>query len=168
MTIARIRHGRMSSLGIALLGAVLLLSLTSGSANATLPSGATTELLARGTLPAGTLFNAHIHGVNLVIKGPMDLVTAHVTLAPGGSLGWHSHPGPTLVEVKTGTVARYEAQGCTRTEVSAGGAFVEEPGDVHVLRNETAQTAETIVTFIVPVGAATRIDEPQPANCGVS
>jgi hypothetical protein len=63
------------------------LSLTSGSASATPPSGSTTELLARGTLPAGTVFHARIHGVKIFIKGPEDLATTHVTLSPGGSIG---------------------------------------------------------------------------------
>ena len=168
MDVVSARHGKLRSFGMALFAAVLMSSFITGSAGATTPSGATTEPLARGTLPAGTFYFAPIHGALVAIKGPMDLATVHVTVAPGGSIGWHSHPGPTLVEVKAGTVTLYEARGCTRRQVSAGGAFAEEPGDVHLLRNEGTVTAETIVTFIAPVGADTRIDEPQPAHCPVS
>lgn len=168
MTIARSRYRRLSSLVIGLIAAILMSFFISGSARATPPSGSTTETLARGTLPAGTFYFAAVRGALVAIKGPMDLVTVHVTVTPGGSIGWHSHPGPTLVEVKTGTVTLYESHGCTRRQVNAGGAFTERPGDVHLLRNEGAVTAETIVTFIVPVGAAPRIDQPQPTNCPVS
>jgi quercetin dioxygenase-like cupin family protein len=153
---------------MALFAAVLMSSFITGSAGATPGSGVTAEEVARGTLPAGTFYFAPIHGALVAIKGPMDLQTVHVTVTPGGSLGWHSHVGPTMVVVKAGTVTLYEARGCTRRQVSAGGAFTEEPGDVHLLRNEGAATAETIVTFIAPVGAATRVDEPQPAHCPVS
>jgi quercetin dioxygenase-like cupin family protein len=168
MDVAKRMHGKLRRFGIALFAAALILSLVSGSAQATPPSGSTSEVIARGTLPAGTVYVAPIRGALVVIKGPMDLATVHVTVAPGGSIGWHSHPGPTMVAVKAGTVTLYEARGCTRRQVSAGGAFAEQPGDVHLLRNEGSVTAETIVTFIVPVGAPVRIDQPQPSNCPVS
>ena len=43
-----------------------------------------------------------------------DTVIQQVVLAPGGQSGWHSHPGPVVVLVKSGTVTFYsrESTGC--------------------------------------------------------
>jgi hypothetical protein len=38
-------------------------------------------------------------------------------------------------------------------------------GHVHIGRNEGTVTVKLLVTFIVPVGAAPRIDVPDPGNC---
>jgi hypothetical protein len=35
--------------------------------------------------------------VKLQTKGPADFISQQVTLAPGGTSGWHSHSGPALV-----------------------------------------------------------------------
>jgi quercetin dioxygenase-like cupin family protein len=142
-----------------------LLSLTAvgGTAHATAPSGATTELLSRATI-TGT-YEVHIDGIKLHLKGPVDIATVRVTLDPGGSLGWHSHPGATLVAVTSGTVTRVNAPGCTEETVSAGQGFAEEPNLVHNLLNKTTATAQTIATFIVPAGAPLRVDETAPPGC---
>jgi hypothetical protein len=41
-------------------------------------------------------------------KGLSDLHVLQVTIAPGGTFGWHSHPGPSLVIVKSGTASLYK------------------------------------------------------------
>ncbi len=142
---------------------LLSLTVVGGTAQATAPSGATTETLSRATI-TGT-YKVHVDGIKLDLKGPVDIATVRVTLEPGGSLGWHSHPGATLVAVTSGTVTRVNAPGCTEDTVSAGQGFTEEPNLVHNLLNKTSTTAQTIVTFIVPVGAPLRVDEPAPAGC---
>ena len=42
-------------------------------------------------------------------RGASDLHVLQNTIAPGGSFGWHSHPGPSFVIVKSGTATFYEA-----------------------------------------------------------
>src|SRR5690242_9334605 len=76
-------------------------------AHATPPSGTTSELVARATL-AGD-YATHLHGIKVKIKGPVDVAVTHVTFQPGGTLGWHSHPGATFVMVLRGTVTRIDA-----------------------------------------------------------
>jgi quercetin dioxygenase-like cupin family protein len=132
-------------------------------AHATLASGSTTELIARATL-AGD-YAAHVQGIKVKIKGPVDVAVAHVTFQPGGTVGWHSHPGATFAMVTRGTVTRIDARGCVRQRFGAGQVFVEEPNQVHVAFNQGSEVAETYVTFIVPVGAPLRIDQPAPAHC---
>ena len=154
---------RLWSVPLAAITAVAALVVVTGSASATPPSGTTTELVARSTFTSGYAVN--VDGIKVKIKGPVDVAVVHVTFQPGGTLGWHSHPGATFVMVKTGTVTRVNADGCTSENVSAGQGFFEDPNAVHVALNKTSEPAETYVTFIVPVGAPLRIDEPAPPDC---
>ena len=154
---------RLWSVPLAAIAAVTTLAIVSGSASATPPSGATTQLVARATFTSG--YKVNVDGIKVNIKGPVDVAVVHVTFQPGGTLGWHSHPGATFVMVTSGTVTRVNADGCTSESVSAGQGFFEDPNAVHVAENKTAEPAETYVTFIVPVGAPLRIDEPAPPDC---
>ena len=43
-------------------------------------------------------------GVKLQTKQSIDFVTHQIVLGAGGSTGWHSHPGPVLVTVKSGSL----------------------------------------------------------------
>ena len=86
---------------------------------------------------------------------------------PGGTFGWHSHPGPSIVVIKTGELTLYHGDdpSCTPTRVPAGKGFVDDGGDVHLVRNEGTVETVVYVTSLVPQGAARRIDEPSPGNC---
>jgi quercetin dioxygenase-like cupin family protein len=100
-------------------------------------------------------------------KGVSDLHILEVTIAPGGTFGWHSHPGPSLVIVKSGTASLYKGDDptCTPQVVPTGSSFVDPGGDVHVVRNEGSVDLVTVVVSLVPAGFGRRIDEPAPANC---
>jgi len=37
-----------------------------------------------------------------------DSVVQQITFAPGGQSGWHTHPGPVIVLVKSGTFTLYD------------------------------------------------------------
>ena len=87
---------------------------------------------------------------------------------PGGTTGCHSHPGPALVVVKDGTLTLYDGDDrrCRPHRYGPGQAFVDEGGGhVHIARNETSHSVQVLVTFIVPKGADTFIDVPDPGNC---
>ena len=106
-------------------------------AAATPPSGVAAEVLARGTIAQ-----------------------------PGGSTGWHVHPGPALVTVKTGRLTLHRAKGCRTRAFNAGQTFLElGPDDVNLTRNETGGVTETVVTFLLPVGAPVTVDAPAPRHC---
>jgi quercetin dioxygenase-like cupin family protein len=105
--------------------------------------------------------------VQLKSRGVSDIVTQTVTFAPGGSSGWHSHPGPAIVSVKSGTLTFYEADdpSCTPIVFRAGTGFVEPGGHVHIARNEGTENLTLDVTYIVPQGAPQRVDEQSRGNC---
>jgi quercetin dioxygenase-like cupin family protein len=96
-----------------------------------------------------------------------DLHVLQNTIAPGGTFGWHRHPGPSLVIVKSGTATFYLASDptCAPHVVPAGSGFVDQGQDVHVVRNEGSVDLVTVVVSLVPAGFDRRIDEPSPGSC---
>ena len=95
-------------------------------------------------------------------------LAAEAATAPGGTTGWHSHPGPSLIEVVAGTVTNYEGDDprCRPHVYTAGMGFVDAGGkDVHMLVNEGSVPAETIAVQLLPQDAVRRIDAPDPGNC---
>ncbi len=100
--------------------------------------------------------------------GRSDVYVQSNTWHPGGTTGWHSHPGHSVIVVTDGTITDYESHdaGCERTVYRKGLSFVDSGGDhVHLIRNETAYPASTIAVQTIPAGATRRIDEPIPSNC---
>jgi quercetin dioxygenase-like cupin family protein len=106
-----------------------------------------------------------------VESGPAsaDVPIVKVVLGPGGSTGWHHHPGVVLVLVKAGAVSEYDAQ-CHKTVTQAGKGFAESNGEVHLVRNEGKVDAVLYAIFLVPTGTPPEkltIAEPQPKTCDV-
>ena len=104
------------------------------------------------------------------IKGVSDVHVLSNTIAPGGSFGWHSHPGPSFVLVKSGTATFYMGADpkCRPHRVRAGSGFVDKGRAVHIVRNEGTDELVTVVVSFVPRGATRRIDERDPGNCSFS
>ena len=94
-------------------------------------------------------------------KGASDLYVQNNVWAPGGTTGWHTHPGHSLIIVTAGTVTAYEGDdpSCTPHVYTVGMGFVDEGGDhVHVLRNEGTVEARTVAVQLIPAAAPRRID----------
>lgn len=142
--------------------ALVLIVLLAGTALATAAIGFSSMRLARGTLGPSVHFNSG--EVKFQTKGSVDFVTNSVTIQPGGSSGWHAHPGVTLVTVAAGSVVHYDAH-CVATVYPTGTAFVESGDHPLLVRNEGTTNAVNIVTFLVPAGTpdpGLRIDKPNP------
>jgi len=103
------------------------------------------------------------YGAMLKTRGPSDVYITRLTIEPGGHGGWHSHPGPSIITVKSGMASFYdECDNFARHAYAAGTGFVEDAGCVHLLANEGMDDLEVVVIQIVPRGAPRRIDEPAP------
>ena len=101
-------------------------------------------------------------------KGTSDLWVQGNVIAPGGTSGWHSHPGHSLIIVTAGTITAYEGNDptCTPHQYTAGNGFVDEGGDhVHILRNEGSVEARTVAVQLIPAGATRRIDADASPHC---
>ena len=137
-----------------------LVAILAGSALATAASGFRGTPLARGTTAGAMQFN--VGDVKFQTKDRVDVAMATVTIDPLGHSGWHSHPGVVLVTVTSGTVTFYQAD-CSFNVYPAGSTFVESNGATGLARNESATVPAVVyVTYVVPVGAALRIDQPDP------
>ena len=101
-----------------------------------------------------------------------DSAFQRVTLAPGGSTGWHTHPGVTFVSVVAGEGTLYPAGAagseCTGQKYRVGQGFSQSSEDMHTLRNEGTTTLVLDAFYLLPPGTlstAIRTDQPQSANC---
>jgi quercetin dioxygenase-like cupin family protein len=156
----------------ALLVVVLGVGLYGGSVLATPSSGLTTTILGKSLfdeidLKAHTI-PADLWQARLKTHGLSDVYVVDNKLAPGGTTGWHSHPGPSLILVVAGAVTNYMGDDptCTGHFYTAGQGFVDPgSGDVHMLRNAGSVQAETIAVQLLPKDAVRRIDVPDPGNC---
>jgi quercetin dioxygenase-like cupin family protein len=151
---------------------------------ATPASGFSAVTLAKGTLASFEVFN---HSVSSTAtngddddqarvvwlsmqktKGASDLYVQSNTWQVGGTTGWHSHPGHSLIIVTAGSVSNYEGDdpSCTPHVYTQGMSFVDSGGDhVHMIRNEGSVVAQTIAVQLIPAGATRRIDAADPGNC---
>jgi mannose-6-phosphate isomerase-like protein (cupin superfamily) len=101
---------------------------------------------------------------------PCDTAFQQARVEPGGSSGWHTHPGATFVAVVQGegTLYRVVGSGCTSTKLSAGAGFAQMPTERHVVRNEGAVPFVVDTLYVLPPGTANtgiRVDQPQPTEC---
>jgi hypothetical protein len=130
--------------------------------------GFTPTLVGRGNL--GTFHiqsKAARYDVELKSHDNTDIAVVNIDVIPGGHSGWHYHPGPVLVVVKTGTITFYmgDDPSCSPKVHPAGTTFIEKGGMVGLARNEGTVNATVVATFFVPAGGPTRIDAAAPANC---
>ena len=102
------------------------------------------------------------HGFTTTIPAGSSVDSVVVRLPGRTSFGWHHHTSLVVVSVTSGALALYSDE-CARQVVGAGEGFVEEPGKVHLARNEGNTIATLTVTYLgVPAGE----DEDVPAPDG--
>ena len=156
-----------------LLAAIVGILAYANTLRATQPSGFTPTNLATARFDEIDVHNfpqpANVWHAALRTQGFSDVFVQSNVWAPGGSTGWHTHPGPSLILVTVGTITAYEGDdpSCTPHVYTHGMGFVDPGGDhVHVLRNEDPTVeARTIAVQLIPAEAARRIDKPAPGNC---
>ena len=101
--------------------------------------------------------------IELKTRGLSDVYMTEIKIVPGGHGGWHSHPGPSFICVKSGTATFYdECDDFARRQYPAGTGFVEDADCIHLLANEGTVDLVVVVVQIVEFGAPRRIDEPAP------
>ncbi len=101
-------------------------------------------------------------------SGGADVFVQHVSLSANAATAWHTHPGPALVTVVSGSLT-YEdgvGRGCRRIPYTAGEGFVDR-GFGHVHRAVAGGAGvHFYVTYILPPGAPTHvIPASPPAQC---
>lgn len=136
-------------------------------------SGTTSTLIGRGTFQGAFKVKRKADAssewqVEVQAKPGLDIATQVIDFPPGSHSGWHSHPGPVFITVKTGTITFYDSNDptCSPTVRHAGEGFLDVGDHAHIARNEDPTVpAQNVVTYFAPPGAALRIDQPNPGNC---
>jgi hypothetical protein len=96
--------------------------------------------------------------------GNTTYILQQVTLAPGGTTGWHWNNGVGYQYVVQGTVTEYKAD-CTLEGVNkAGNSYTEPsgPSSVHVGLNLGTVPIVADFFYIIPAGTQANNDVPNP------
>ncbi|MDX8049603.1 cupin [Lentzea sp. BCCO 10_0798] len=96
--------------------------------------------------------------------GDTQYVLKEITIAPGGSTGWHYHPGPVKGVVTRGVLTHHDSD-CSIDGVYRPGQFINEPngtGYVHLGRNLTTAPLVLEVLYQNPVGNPPAVSTPNP------
>ena len=149
------RGRSLRRLGAAALVAAFILGLIGSGAARGQVSALQIIPLAQGFSPENNL--------NLHVKGPSDVLQSLLVFQPGGDTGWHTHPGPVVVVVKTGALTEYHSNGCV-TVHPVGSVFFETKEEVHRAVNQTGGVAEVYATFISPTGTQPLIPASDPGG----
>jgi quercetin dioxygenase-like cupin family protein len=122
------------------------LALIPATADATPGSGVTARILAQTT------------------AGGKDYILREITVAPGGTTGWHYHDGMLYAFVKQGTLSHFKSNCQSDGVYRAGAAFTEPsgPDHVHVGRNLGKKPLVLEVLYVDPAGAPLSEDAPNP------
>lgn len=106
-------------------------------------------------------FTAEVH-----TYGASNVVVQEVKFSPGGTTGWHKHPGVLLLTLAadSGPVDWYDAH-CGKVTYQAGDTWTEGT-KLHDVVNNSSMDAHFLVTYVVPAavpaGSNKRTDAPAP------
>jgi quercetin dioxygenase-like cupin family protein len=122
--------------------AVSLAGIT--AAVATPPSGTIT----RNELAVGKITDK----IDIQRSEASDFHIHELTIEPGASSGWHTHPGPEYSVVKAGEVVLQRSPACEPVTLTAGQGFFTPGGVPHMAHNASDAPAQLYVTYTVPAG----------------
>ena len=97
----------------------------------------------------------------------IDYTTREITIAPGGSTGWHFHDPTVYGVIRSGTLTR-TVEDCQVDGTFPEGAGLAEgqgPGHLHVGRNLGTEPLVMWVSYVAPAGTPLSVDVPDP-GCG--
>jgi quercetin dioxygenase-like cupin family protein len=103
-------------------------------------------------------------------EDPSRTVVGRFTVQPRAAFPWHTHAGPVVVNVVSGSLVYVPADDCSRLSYPAGTAFVD-PGHGHVhsaFNPSTTDVTVFVATFFeAPAEGALLIPADAPADCVV-
>lgn len=93
-----------------------------------------------------------------------DFTMSSVTVAPGGSVGWHSHTGPVFINIRAGTLTllEYHDGVCERRDAGPGVTILEQGTGIHNGYNLGTSNVEYATAAWAPSGVPQRVDRPDP------
>jgi quercetin dioxygenase-like cupin family protein len=97
-----------------------------------------------------------------------DVGADQITLAGGGSTGWHSHPAAVFVTVTSGSIVWYDGSNpvCPGHHYGVGDSFMEGAAVIHNAVNASGSAeAKFIAVRMNPTGVPFVAPEDKPTNC---
>jgi quercetin dioxygenase-like cupin family protein len=96
-------------------------------------------------------FKLKLHGGRMVVinvDDPSRTIDVRYTVQPGAQFPWHSHRGPVIVTLVSGSLAYIPADTCHERTYSAGQSFVDPGhGHVHSAINRGTEPTVFVATF---------------------
>jgi quercetin dioxygenase-like cupin family protein len=98
----------------------------------------------------------------LVTEGASNIIQQEIKFSPGGTTGWHTHPGIVLLTLAadSGPVDWYDSK-CGKTVYNAGDSWTEGT-KLHDVVNRGSTDAHFLVTYIVAKDVPKRTDHAAP------
>ena len=131
------------------------------------PVAAATILV--GVCPAPAAPATPLSGVELTTLAQatvdgIDYTTKQITIAPGGSTGWHYHRGQVFGVIRQGTLTHNRADCSLDGSYPAGAPITEGsgPDNVHVGRNLGPDPVIMWAVYVNPAGDPLSTDTPNP------
>lgn len=103
--------------------------------------------------------------VRVETPGPATFSVRTVVIPPGGTTGWHAHPGTETSVVTRGSLTVLIEDGCEPRRFDAGDALFVADAVPHLARNDTDEPVELVATFLLAPGLPDRT-EVRPACPG--
>ena len=105
--------------------------------------------------------------ISQITIGGKDYILREITIAPGGSTGWHYHDGMLYGVVERGTLTHNESNCAVDGIYHAGDTIVEPSGanHVHIGRNLGTTPLVLEILYVDPAGSPLSEDAPNP-GCG--
>lgn len=98
--------------------------------------------------------------VEIRTPGPAMYSVRTSTLPPGGTTGWHAHPGTEATIVTAGAVTIVAQGGCDPVRYNAGDALFVADAVPHLARNDGPGPVELLSVYLLAPGAPDRYDAP--------
>jgi quercetin dioxygenase-like cupin family protein len=117
----------------------------------------------RSELGRGTVGGNH----TVKVSDGTDVVVQKVTIEPGATAAWHTHPGDETAIIAAGTLTYFDGDDpkCTPREYKAGQVIVR-PGHVHQAKNLGKEPVQIVVTYYdVPAGGSAANPAQRPGHC---
>lgn len=116
-------------------------------------------MFAEGDDDGGTMGSHH------TLDDESTLVVADVTWEPGGTSGWHRHPGSALVNIVEGELEVTWKRDCLTRTYAAGQGFFD-PGEVHIADNVSDdEEAQAWVIFLGIPDGEPATEWVEPVDC---
>jgi quercetin dioxygenase-like cupin family protein len=152
-------------------GGALAASVVAGLAMATPTIGAFYNvILSTGTAQRDINTHAHLtiagmdedFSASIATEGASNIIQQEVKFSPGGTTGWHTHPGIVILTLAadSGPVDWYDSK-CGKTVYNAGDSWTEGT-KLHDVVNHGSTDVHFLVTYIVAKDVNKRTDQSAP------